>query len=212
MDDICLFAHFDPDDRVDDYVYHYLGKLKRLNFSTIFISTSALSERDVKQLRVDCRDVMLRENAGLDFGSWSAAFAKYASAINGRLLLTNDSVYGPIGDLATAFDRLTKQSADFYGMVETVEIAPHLQSWFLLLEPWAARSASLSEVLAQPFFAMSKRQIIEHGEVGLSRRLTQAGYRYEALYRNDPAVPAAMTPTRCCCSGASFCSRRVSPL
>lgn len=187
MQDICLFAHFDKDDKVDDYVHWYLAKLKELNFSIIFISASRLTVAEIWRLRDNCCDVIIRENAGLDFGSWSAGFTKHGSDICGRLLLANDSVYGPIGSLAVALDRLTSKQADFYGLVESIEIAPHLQSWFLLFEPWVVRSPELRAILAQPFSAMTRRQIIANGEVGLSRRLTTAGFRYETLHRNDRA-------------------------
>lgn len=183
MRDVCLFAHFDKDDRVDEYVLRYLCKLKELNFSTIFISAARLSRGEVERLSIHCNDVILRENAGLDFGSWSAGFDKHAAAINGRLLLANDSVYGPIGSLLNALDRLTAMPADFYGMVENAQIAPHLQSWFLLLEPWVVRSAAFRAILAQPFCAMDKDEIIARGEIGLTCRLLAAGFRYQALHR-----------------------------
>jgi lipopolysaccharide biosynthesis protein len=185
MRDVCLFAHFDQDDKVDDYVLRYLKKIKDLKFSIVFISTARLGQSDVERLGAYGCEVILRENTGLDFGSWSAGFAKCGSAIGGRLLLANDSVYGPIGSLAVALDRLTQKRADFYGLVESVEIAPHLQSWFLLFEPWVVKSAEFGEILAQPFSAMTRRQIIQNGEVGLSRRLMGMGFRYEALHRND---------------------------
>ena len=184
MQDICLFAHFDKDDRIDDYVLHYLRQLRESNFSIVFISTSHLPVAETARLQGTCYDVILRDNAGLDFASWSAGFAKHAAAIGGRLLLANDSVYGPIGSLNAALDRLARAPADFYGMVESVEIAPHLQSWFVLLEPRVVRSAAFGKILAQPFSDMTKQQIILNGEVGLSRRLRQAGFQYQALYQN----------------------------
>jgi lipopolysaccharide biosynthesis protein len=187
MHDVCLFAHFDQDDKIDDYVLWYLRNIIDLNFSIVFISTARLNSSDVGRLGAYCCDVILRENGGLDFGSWSAGFAKHGSAIDGRLLLANDSVYGPIGSLAAAVGRLTCKRADFYGLVESVEIEPHVQSWFLLFEPWVVRNAEFGAILAQPFSAMTRRQIVRYGEVGLSRRLTKAGFRYEALHRNDGA-------------------------
>jgi len=193
MHDVCLFAHYDRDGSVDDYVLRYLGKIKELNFSIVFISTAALSDADIERLRIDCCDVIVRENAGLDFGSWSIGFAKHGAAIGGRLLLANDSVYGPIGSLAAALDRLTRNPADFYGLVESVQIAPHLQSWFLLFEPWVVGHQAFKAILAQPFSAMTKRQIVANGEVGLSRGLIAAGFRYDAVYRNDRL---GLTPPR----------------
>lgn len=191
MQDTCLFAHYDRGGRVDEYVLRYLGEIKAANFAIVFISTATLSGADIERLGTDCVDVILRENRGLDFGSWSVGFAKHHAAINGRLLLANDSVYGPIGNLATALDRLTRAPADFYGMVESIEIAPHLQSWFLLFEPWVVRHDALKAVLGQQFFAMTKKQIIENGEIGVSRRLVDAGYRYHALHLTDRAGLAA---------------------
>jgi lipopolysaccharide biosynthesis protein len=182
MQDVCLFAHFDGGDKVDEYVLWYLRKIKEVHFSIIFISTARLSQTDVERLRVDCCDVILRENSGLDFGSWSAGFAKHSSGINGRLLLANDSVYGPIGNLPTALERVTRRPADIYGLVESIEFAPHLQSWFLLFEPWVVQHTEFKAILSQPFSGMTKTQIIANGEVSLSRRLVGVGFRYEALY------------------------------
>jgi lipopolysaccharide biosynthesis protein len=190
MQDVCLFAHFDQDDKLDDYVLWHLRNIRDLNFSIVFISSARLSSSDVARLGAYCCNVILRENAGLDFGSWSAGFAKHGSAIEGRLLLANDSVYGPIGSLPAAFGRLTSKRADFYGLVESVEIEPHLQSWFLLFEPWVVRSAEFKSILAQPFSSMTRRQIVRNGEIGLSRRLEKAGFHYEALHRySDAGLP-----------------------
>lgn len=185
MEDVCFFAHFDKDNKVDEYVLRYLAKLKELNFSIVFISTTRLAAADIERLGADCADVMLRGNSGLDFGSWAAAFRKHGAAVNGRLLLANDSVYGPIGSLRAALERLTAAPADFYGMVESTQIAPHLQSWFLLFEPWVIRHETFSQVLSLPFPAMAKKQIVAQGEVALSSRLIAQGFRYAALCKRD---------------------------
>jgi lipopolysaccharide biosynthesis protein len=188
MQDVCLFAHFDKDDRVDDYVWSYLVKLKALNFAIVLISTSRLPAGEIARLKSLCDDVIVRDNTGLDFASWSAGFAKHDAAIGGRLLLANDSVYGPIGSLDGALAKLTRTAADFYGMVESVEIAPHLQSWFILLQPQVVRSAAFRSIIGQPFAAMTRPQIVRAGEVGLSRQLMAAGFRFEALYRGGRAA------------------------
>lgn len=182
MQDVCLFAHFDKDGKVDDYVLWYLARIKELNFSIVFISASRLTAADIERVRGLCVDLILRENAGLDFGSWAAGFARHGADVGGRLLLANDSVYGPIGSLQRALERLTAAPTDFYGFVESAEAAPHLQSWFLLFEPWVVQDPIFRGILAQPFSAMPKRQIINKGEIALSRRLVEAGFRYQALY------------------------------
>lgn len=191
MKDVCLFAHFDKDDRVDDYVLRYLKEIKNLRFSIVFISTSKLPKMETERLQVNCDEIILRPNSGHDFGSWSEGFGRLAENIRGRLLLANDSVYGPIGSLAAAFDQLTAKSADFYGFVESIEREPHLQSWFLLFEPWVVRHPEFDAIFRQPFSAMTKRRVIENGEINLSRRLRGAGFEYEALYSTKRSGLAA---------------------
>lgn len=191
MTDVCLFAHFDVQGTVDDHVKRYLRTLKDLSFSTVLISTSPLGAAEQRQIAPYCADIMLRPNAGLDFASWRDGWHKHGDAVTGRLLLANDSVYGPVGDLGAALRRLTAQPYDFYGMAESLDFAPHLQSWFLLFENHVARSAVFRGVLSQDFESLAKPEIIRRGEVGLSVALTKAGYVYRALYRPGRSGPVA---------------------
>ncbi len=187
MKDLCLFAHFDRDDKVDAYVLRYLQAIRELGFSIVFISASELSTAAIEFLNRLCNDVILRANAGLDFGSWSAGLAKHGSNFSGRLLLANDSVYGPIGSLASAFNRLTATPADFYGFIESSEHIRHLQSWFLLFEPWVVQSLDFRKVFSQPFSTMTKERIIQCGELQLTEQLVKAGFSYNALYLTNRA-------------------------
>jgi lipopolysaccharide biosynthesis protein len=191
MTDVCLFAHFDVQGTVDDYVKRYLRILKELSFSTVLISTSPLSADAQREIAPFCADIMLRPNAGLDFASWRDGLQKHGDAVTGRLLLANDSVYGPIGDVHAALRRLTAQPYDFYGMAESLDVAPHLQSWFLLFENHVAQSAAFRNVLFQDFESFAKPEIIRKGEVGLSVALNKAGFVYRALYRPGRSGPVA---------------------
>jgi hypothetical protein len=133
--------------------------------------------------------VIVRTNQGLDFGSWAAAFAKYENDLEGDLLLANDSVYGPTGDLSAAITVMKQYPADFYGFVESLQGAPHLQSWFVLLQPQAYRSAAFRAALTQPFQNMDKAEIIKAGELGLTATLREAGLRSHALYGTPNVGP-----------------------
>ncbi|MCA3565103.1 MAG: hypothetical protein IOC90_01825 [Methylocystis sp.] len=179
---LCLFAHFDQDDVLADYVLHYLEAIRAAGFDIVVISTSNLSDADVARLRTVAQDVILRENKGHDFASWGLGIERYGDLVSGRLLLTNDSVYGPIGDLGEALARLTSVPADVYGMIESQEIAPHLQSWFLLFEQQVHRSKAFRAIFAQDFAKMAKADVIRNGEVGLSQSLAAQGFRMRSLF------------------------------
>jgi hypothetical protein len=179
---VCFFAHYDSDGRVEDYVLHYLNKLRDLDFQIVFTTTAAISTESKDALLEICYDVIVRENKGLDFGSWAEAFARYGHELSGDLLLANDSVYGPIGDLREPLQRLLSRDADFYGFVESFDTARHLQSWFILFKPHVYRSRTFRSLMTLPFASLSKREIIEGAEIGLSNTLIDAGFRYSATY------------------------------
>lgn len=179
---VCFFAHFDKDNQVDAHVFHYLNQLSELGFAIIFVTTSSIDEPTIDVLGDICRDVICRGNGGMDFGSWAVAYERYGDEIDGDLLLANDSVYGPIGSLGAAIDLLCSTQADFYGMVESFQPSPHLQSWFILLRPAAHTSAAFREIMAKPYETMTKADIIVHGEIATTRSLVASGFRYHALF------------------------------
>ena len=155
--DVCFFAHFDRHDKVDEYVFRYLSEISRAGFCIVFVTPCVISDADEARLRTICADVIRRDNSGLDFGSWAEALKRYSSQLSGRLLLANDSVYGPMTDLRDILSRLTATKADFYGLVECRLVTSHLQSWFLLLEPHVVHSEAFKELMSQDFYAMSKK-------------------------------------------------------
>ena len=191
MTDTCLFAHYDPNDRLADHVLHYLNAIRRAGFAITVISTARLGEAERGKLAAIGADLMLRENVGLDFGSWAAGLASLRDAtgnlrIEGKLLLANDSVFGPLGDLREALEKLSCLPGDVHGMVESGEIAPHLQSWFLLFSPAAYRHPSFERTFGQDFTAMPKSEIIRNGEISLSANLREAGLTCAALASDPP--------------------------
>jgi lipopolysaccharide biosynthesis protein len=179
---LCLFAHFNADDRIETYVLRYVEAIRSCGFDVVFISTSAISGREGVKLRGICQDVICRPNAGLDFASWAVGYARHGCHVEGEILLANDSVYGPIGSLGAALDRLRAMPGHVRGMVESLEPQQHIQSWFVLLSPEAHRSTTFRETLMQDFAGLSKSEIIATGEIGLSARLRKAGFTCAALF------------------------------
>lgn len=179
---LCLFAHFDAHNRVEPYVLRYVDAIESCGFDVVFITASGITDSDATSLRRSCCDIIRRGNGGLDFGSWGEGHARYGRDFAGELLLANDSVYGPIGDLSFALDRLRAMPGDIRGMVESLQDEQHIQSWFILLSPRAHQSSAFREVMTQNFTALSKAEIITRGEIGLSKRLRAAGFTSAALF------------------------------
>jgi lipopolysaccharide biosynthesis protein len=191
MTDTCLFAHYDPKDCVAEHVLYYLKALKRCDFDITLISTSKLNEVEKKNITDLGIKLILRENSGLDFGSWAEALHSLKNEngnlnIQGRLLLANDSVYGPIGDLSEAIKKLLALPGDVHGMVESMEVAQHIQSWFMLFSPAVYNSSAFKAIFAQNFNEMPKSDVILAGEIGVSVQLREAGFTLKALSSCTP--------------------------
>ena len=184
MTDLCIFAHYDRDAMVDPYVFHYLKAIRDSGFEIVFVSTVSLNDETTARLREQCRDVILRSNIGHDFGSWAIGLARHRQQVRGRLLLANDSVYGPVGSLRQSIEQLTAAPADFYGMVLSHEVAPHLQSWFLLFEPHVVGSEAFAEIFCQPVANRSRDDVIRELELRATSHLQSAGYRCRALFES----------------------------
>lgn len=187
---LCLFAHFDIHDVVAPHVRTYLAALGSCGFSIVIISTSSLPADVRDELPANVIDVILRDNSGLDFGSWACGFRKWGQNCAGDLLLANDSVFAPVGDLDLALERLVSVDADIFGMVASNEIRPHLQSWFLLFRRAAWDRPAFEAFLNQPFDTFDKSEVIAKGELGVTDFAAEQGLRVHA------AFPASTIPHR----------------
>ena len=185
VENLCIFAHYDPDDVVDDHVLRYIRSIGECGFAVVVVSTSKLSGRPLELLKRSCAEIILRDNIGYDFGSWSTGLARYKGRFSGNLLLANDSVYGPIGSLAVAVARLTARDADFYGMVKSRQFVPHLQSWFLLFRPQVWQHRAFNSIFRQQPLNASKQEIISRYELAATEQLHRAGFRSGSLYSAD---------------------------
>jgi lipopolysaccharide biosynthesis protein len=183
---VCLFAHYHHLGIAAGYMLYYLDALRDAGFATVVVSTAAMPEEEAIKIRARCTVLIMRENTGLDFGGWSDALRRYPDIKPDLLLLTNDSVYGPITNLTAYIESLTAVPADFYGAVESLQITPHIQSWFVLLRPTAYRSAAFLQLMAKgPANGLAKFDLISAYEAGLSQAL-----RDEGLVCHVPFTPA----------------------
>jgi lipopolysaccharide biosynthesis protein len=180
---VCLYTHFDYEDVVDPYVFNVLKVLQECGFSIVFISTcNRLIEQDIERLSNYCSAVVLRENKGLDFGGWAQILMTYPQLLEAeQLLLTNDSVYVVCADLKLYFDKIKADQADFWGMTESFQTTPHLQSYFLLFEKKVIQSDVFKQFWEKYEHIDDKQRLIAAYELRLTKLLTSAGFSYASL-------------------------------
>jgi lipopolysaccharide biosynthesis protein len=176
MKRVAIYAHYDAEGRVRRYVQHFLAGLREVTEEIWFVSTSALSDAELDKARRLCTRAWLRPNEGFDFGMWQDALAKLPLDDVDELVLTNSSVFGPLGSFEPLFRRMADSPADMWGATENFDEAPHLQSYFLVLRQRLLRSKAFEQFWASILPYKTKRQVIHSYEIGMSRFLRDYGF------------------------------------
>jgi hypothetical protein len=181
---VALYVHFSPDGRISDMVFAQLRAYAEAGFAVVFVSMSRQIPPDdwarlgeVVALRV------LRDNYALDFGAWQALVPilddRWPDA--DEVLLTNDSVLGPVHPLGPVFASLRAGGEGVFGLTESLQGGAHLQSYFLLARGRAA-VADLLEFLRTLPLTGSKWLLIQRSELRLSQAMRARGHRVAALF------------------------------
>jgi hypothetical protein len=194
---VCLYASFAESGRVTEMVLRQLEEYTLLGFDVVFVTTSRdIPLEDWEAVRARCTLVLQRRNYGLDFGSWSDAAREVRDRILDaeELLVTNDSLLGPIRPLAPVFATLRSGGDGLFGLTESLQHAVHLQSYLLLARGKGA-VADLLGFLLDIRLSARKTAIIKRGELALSGHMAKRGHRVAALY-NYADLEAAMLADR----------------
>src|SRR5215470_11137750 len=180
---VAVFAHFDRQGIVDDFVLHYLTAIAHAGFTTLFVSNAPrLTSESLSRLTPLCGAILRRANVGLDFGAFKDGLATLRPERLEALLLVNDSVYGPFRDLADVMSDMNLLEADVWGITDSWQHHFHLQSYFLLFGQRALTSPVFRRFWSRLRYVQSKFWVIKHYEIGLTRALLRAGLRCRALF------------------------------
>ena len=147
---VALYVHFAASGTVSEMVRRQFAVLAEAGFAIVFITMAAtVPEADWQAARQHCALVAQRRNFGRDFGAWQDLAAEARQRWPGatELLLANDSVLGPILPLPPVLAALRAGGEGVFGLTESIQGGPHLQSYFLLARG-AAATADLFGFLA----------------------------------------------------------------
>lgn len=180
-DSICFFASFSYGNKIQEYVLYYLADLKKNNFDIVFISSSPLSDEDVEKLKPYASLIIEKTNIGLDFSSWHIGLKelKFGKKYS-YLLLTNDSVFGPVYSLENIFSTAKKSDVDMFGIADSMEINYHLQSYFLYFKSSIINSSAWLSFWNNFKLTDNKQQIIDEYEIGLSQFMLKNNFKLGA--------------------------------
>jgi rhamnosyltransferase len=196
-----VFAHFDPHGGFDPHVVAALGRYRPHADRLIVVSASATRLPAAIHGLVDA--FVPRANVGYDFGSWRAGLATLCPADFDEILCVNDSVYGPLFDLAPALCHPRTAGADLWGMVLSEQSTrrrggrcPHVQSWFFGMRRRLLESPVYADFWNGVVPLPDKEEVVGRYELGLSAACTAAGLRIAGIYDAREAPPVRLRELR----------------
>lgn len=181
---VAVFAHFDTGGVVSSYVHRYLAELAGAVDSVVVVSSADLGPAERSAL-ADHGQLIMRENVGYDFSSWRAGLDSLGDLSRyDRIVLGNDSVIGPVVSLREVLSR--PPAADFWTMTASVEIAPHLQSWFVVYEGALLRTGLVGKFWDGVRPESHRYEVVRRYEIGQSRLFADAGVRLAPWFAPTP--------------------------
>jgi lipopolysaccharide biosynthesis protein len=182
-----IMAHYDRSGDLDPHVLHALREYRRHARQLVLVSASLRTLPAAARSLIDT--FIPRRNEAYDFGSWQTGLRSLSPG-DDEILCVNDSVYGPLFDLAPALSAPQTRDADLWGMVLSDQSPrptgprhrPHVQSWFFGMRRRLIESAAFDRFWAAVRPLPTKLDVIEQFELGLSEHVVREGFRIAAIY------------------------------
>jgi len=186
MKRVAIFAHFDKDDIIDDYVIYYLQGLKKVADDIIFVSDCNLPLAETKKLNGICLKIIAQKHGEYDFGSYKRGILEAKNILNNydELIIANDSCYGPIFPFENVFKQMGQRKCDFWGLTQNKNIYPiHIQSFFVVFKKTVFLNSIFITFFEKVEKETSKTILIEKYEIGLTQTLIKAGFKKDSFFK-----------------------------
>jgi lipopolysaccharide biosynthesis protein len=181
--DEAVYLHFDRRGDIHDYVIQQLTELREAGFRITFVSNSPkFRNSHVADIEPFCRQIVWRRNVGYDFGGYKDGIRSLGNldAID-RLIVMNDSAYGPFYSLRNMINGVDGTKTDCWGITESWEHHYHVQSYFMLFFRGALSSVAFRQFWRRFPYVNRKAWVIRYGEIKLSQILAQRKLRVRVL-------------------------------
>lgn len=113
-----IYAFYDKDGIVDDYVIRFVKSFTSVTERTIVVSNGTLTKEGSKALKKLGCELLIRENKGFD--AWGVRTGLFHVGFDtlgeyDEILIANNTVFGPIYDLSVMLNEMASRDLDFWG-------------------------------------------------------------------------------------------------
>lgn len=188
MNKVAIFAHYDKNNLIHDYVIYYLQSLKKIANKIIFVSDCDINNKELSKLKNITEHILAKKHGEYDFGSYKKGYflAKEKGFLSdcSELIFANDSCFGPIVPLENIFLEMSQKNCDFWGMNEnSFEVEKHAQSFFMAFKSNVFQNEIFDNFMNNIKKEENKDDIIQKYEIGLSKILLTEGFSMETYIK-----------------------------
>ena len=198
---LAIFAGYDKDNIVDDYVVYYIKELKKVA-DIIYVSDCDMLGTELEKISPYCIHIINGRHGEYDFGSYKRGYL-YAYNKNilkdyDYLIFCNDSNFGPLFPISNTFNKIEYKKNTVYGIYKHLRlenlpeynihnlsmIEEHLQSHFIIIP----KDIFLLEWFLEFIKSINKNdkmQIINMYEIGMGSLFISHNVNMESLYDED---------------------------
>lgn len=188
---VAVFASYSSDGILPPQVIPYLQGLKHLTTAIVVVFDNDLLPGEKEKIMGLANHIITGRHGEYDFGSYKRGYiyALEAGLLDRAddLILCNDSCFGPIGSFAPMFAEMEKKRLDFWGATDSHELSYHLQSYFVVLTRNVFKSPPFSNFIKSITKQKNVQEVILNYELGLTKKLQEAGFQAGALVSNNLA-------------------------
>lgn len=186
MKRLFLFAAYEEAGVVGESLIWYLKNLSKAG-DVVLVADSDIGQSELAVLAPYCLYTQAERHQEYDFGSYKRAYAWAAANLDlasyDYIYLVNDSVYGPLYELDTYFQKMEAMSVPAFALVlNPHKRHPHLQSWFVGLDRSVFTASWFADFLASVKQEANKNDICVIYETGLTKLMESHDIPYKGLY------------------------------
>lgn len=198
---LAIYCFYDPEGIVDRYITFFLKALSEIAERIIVVVNGTLASSGQVLFSEFSKEIIIRENEGLDFGAYKAAIKQigWENLVQyDEVILCNDSVMGPIYPFQEMFDEMDQRGElDFWGITRHMRlnqnlggnpygyIPEHIQSYFTVYRNRFLKSRELQEYWENlPAFYSYTEAIGKH-ETFFTKHFSDIGFRWDTYVDNS---------------------------
>ncbi len=182
---LCIFSNFNQDGIIPATTYFQIQSIRDEGFNIFFVSTSILNEDDTDRLGGICSKVIVKKNAGYDWGAYFTGVMADNYKLRTQILFVNDSIFGPLFPLSEMFQKMSKVACDCWGITSSYEKRFHIQSYFLVFNQKLLESKEFEEFFNNFKIYNNRLNVIKKYEIGFSQYLIRHGFRLDAYIPHE---------------------------